>query len=95
MKVHLMDRTWYKLVDCLEEVTNFWNYGKNFTTVPTDNVYIPTRQTIMNKPDLLEGDRDDVSYKFNMNRLSPAHTLNTLKGFKMNPPPGNKLVPTP
>ena len=80
-----MDRTWYKLVDALEDVTNFWSFGRDFTTMPTYNVYVPTRTHILDKPDMLDGEKDDLGYQFNLNRVSPVHYLNTMKGYKMLP----------
>lgn len=87
----MLDRTWYKLVDALEEVTNFWSFGRDFTTMPTYNVYVPTRNHILDKPDMLDAQADDLSFRFNMNRLSPAHYLNTLKGYKMMPPAEKRI----
>jgi len=53
--------------------------------MPTYNVYIPTRHHILNKPDITEGEYDDLGYKFNLNRVSPAGYLNTLKGYHVHP----------
>ena len=47
VNAYLLDSEWYKLVDCLEEVTNFWVYGRDFTTMPTYNTYMPTRTHLM------------------------------------------------
>jgi len=80
----------YKLVDALEDVTDYWSFGRNFTTMPTYNVYIPTRHHLMDKPDMMDAQADDLSYKFNLNRLSPVNYLNTLKGYKMLPRPALK-----
>jgi hypothetical protein len=91
VKDYLLEGSWFKLVDALEEVTDFWAYGRNFTDMPTYNSYVPTRSHIMNKPDMLDGDRDDLGYQFHMNRLSPTGYLNTLKGYKMLP----KAAPRP
>jgi hypothetical protein len=62
VKDYLLEGSWFKLVDALEEVTDFWAYGRNFTDMPTYNSYVPTRSHIMNKPDMLDGDRDDLGY---------------------------------
>ena len=83
-----MDKSWYKLVDCLEEVTNFWSFGRDFTTMPTYNVYMPTKTHILDRPDMMDGENDDLGYRFNLNRVSPVSYLNTLKGYKMLPRPG-------
>lgn len=93
IKTYLLDRKWYCLVDCLEEVTDFWNYGKDFTTMPDYNVFMPTKNHLMNRPDMLDGDNDDLGYRYNLNRVSPAHYLNTLKAYKMSPPAENKPTP--
>jgi len=90
IKSYLLDRTWYKLVDALEEVTNYWSFGRDFTTMPTYGVYVPTRNHILDKPDMMDAQADDLSYRFNLNRVSPAHYLNTLKGNKMMPQPDTK-----
>ena len=79
IKAHLLDRTWYKLVDCLEEVTDFWNYGKDLTTMPTYNTYMPTRNHIMPKPNLNDSEGDDASHKYNLQRVTPYQYLNPLK----------------
>jgi len=62
IKAYLLDKTWYKLVDALEEVTNFWSFGRDFTTMPTYNVYVPTRNHILDKPNMLDGENDDLGY---------------------------------
>lgn len=93
IKSYLLDRTWYKLVDCLEEQTNFWSYGRDFTTMPTYNTYVPTRTHILNKPDMLDADHDDLGYQFNLSRVSPMSYHNTLKGYKMMPKASSKVNP--
>lgn len=87
VKSYLMEKSWYKLVDALEEVTNFWSFGRDFTTMPTYNTFVPTRNHVLNKPDMLDGENDDLGYRFNLNRISPVNYLNTLKGYKMLPKP--------
>lgn len=87
IRAYLLDNTWYKLVDALEEVTNFWSFGRDFTTMPTYNTYVPTKHHILDKPDMMDGDNDDLGYRFNMNRVSPMHYLNSMKGYKMLPRP--------
>ena len=88
-----MDRKIYSKVDALEEVTNFWGYGKSMFTIPTYNVYVPTRYHTINRPNLLDDSNDDTSYRYNLNRLSPYSYLNTMKGYKMNPQPGERVRP--
>ncbi len=85
VKEYLLDREWFKLVDCLEEATNFWSFGRDFATMPTYNTYMPTKTHLLSKPDMLDGDNDDLGYRFNVNRVSPSEYLNTLKGYKMLP----------
>lgn len=34
---------------------------------------------------MMDPEADDLGYKFNVNRVSPAHYLNTMKGYKMMP----------
>jgi hypothetical protein len=81
----LLDREWFSLVEALEEVSNFWSFGRNFHTMPSYNTYMPTKTHLLNKPDMLDGENDDLGYQFNMNRLSPTGYLNTLRGYKMLP----------
>ena len=44
----------------------------------------------MDKPDMLDGDKDDLGYQLNVNRVSPYFFLNTLKGNKNLPKAGLK-----
>jgi hypothetical protein len=60
VKAYLLDKEWYKLVDCLEEVSNFWSYGRDWATMPAYNTYMPTRTHLMDKPDMLDGEKDDL-----------------------------------
>jgi hypothetical protein len=90
IKAYLLDKEWYKVVDCLESVTNYWSYGRDWGTMPTYNTYMPTRTHLMDKPDMLDGEKDDLGYQMNLNRLSPFFYLNTLKGNKMMPQPADK-----
>lgn len=92
IKAYLLDRRWYKLVDALEEVTNFWSYGRDFTTMPTYNTYMPTRTHLMDKPDMMDPEKDDLGYQMKENRISPVYYLNTLKGNKMLPRPSPRPV---
>lgn len=59
--------------------------------MPTYNTYMPTRTHLMDKPDMLDGEKDDLGYQMNVNRLSPFYYLNTLKGNKMMPKAGEKV----
>ena len=85
IKAYLLSKDWYKLVDALEDVTNFWSFGRNHHTMPSYNTYVPTRNHILNKPDMMDGYNDDLGYRFNLNRLSPANYLNTLKTYQSLP----------
>lgn len=62
VKCYLMDREWFSLVECLEDVTDFWGYGRDFATMPTYNTYMPTRTHLMDKPDMNEPEKDDLGY---------------------------------
>jgi hypothetical protein len=57
-------REWYSLVDCLEDVSNFWTYGKDMVTYPSYNIYVPTKEHIIPKPDLTQDNDDETGYKF-------------------------------
>jgi len=72
----------------LEEFTDFWYYGRDFYNIPDYNVYTPVRHHIANKPKLGDDRKDDTSYRYDMNRLSPYNYLNPLKGYKMSHPAG-------
>ena len=74
----------YKLVDALEEVSDFWMYGKDLTTMPSYNVYVPPRHHILPKPNLNDEKDDEVSLRYNMSRLSAHHYHNPLKSKKFN-----------
>lgn len=47
VKAYLLDRTWYKVVDALEECTDFWSFGRNYYLAPNYNSYIPTNNYII------------------------------------------------
>jgi hypothetical protein len=86
------------LVDALEDATDFWNYGHNYVEFPTYNLYIPTKNTLIQRPKMSDDAADETSYRYNLNRLSPYHYLNTLKGktlllFLFYLPLGYKMSP--
>lgn len=85
VKTYLLNKEWYSLVECLEDVCNFWSYGRNFATMPTYNTFMPTKTHLMDKPDMFDAENDDLGYRFNAQRLSSSGYLSTLKGFKMLP----------
>ena len=74
-----MDKSWFKLVDALEEVTNFWSYGREMFRAPATNVYLPTRHSVFPRPFLGDEKEDDVGFRYNQQRISPFHALNPLK----------------
>ena len=75
----MLDRKWYKLVDALEEVTDFWTYGRDLTTMPTYNSYVPTQNNVVPRPDFDTKGDDDTKMRYNMSRVSPAYMHNPLK----------------
>jgi len=68
---------------------------KNLFTVPLANTYIPVRNTIMKKPNLLDQDfeSDELGYRYNdyskgdttRKRFHPLEQLNPLRGNRMGP----------
>jgi len=60
----LLKRKMFTLVDALEMTIDFWNYGDNLTHYPLANTYIPVRNTIMKKPNLMNQDDidDELGY---------------------------------
>ena len=82
----------FTLVDCLEEVMDIWNFGRNFNDIPNSNLFIPTKTTLMTKPKFIEAedelgfrliDKDDK--KTTTPRIDPTKPLNPLKGVKLMP----------
>lgn len=49
----LVHRETFKLVDALELTMDFWDYGNALYHMPLANSYIPVRNTIMKKPNLM------------------------------------------
>lgn len=45
---------------------DFWRTGKNMLKMPVANSYIPVRNTIMKKPNLLDEDleSDELGYRY-------------------------------
>ena len=90
--VKMTEKKIFTLVDCLEEVMDLWSYGRNFWDIPTHNLYIPTKTTLMQKPKFIEAedelgwrliDRNDK--KTTTPRIDPTAPLNPLKGIKLMP----------
>ena len=97
----LVDKEHFKLVDALEMTLDFWNYGQNLMHYPTANTYIPVRNTIMKKPNLLNEDDidDELGYQYNTEkdktrmRFHPMEQLNPMRGNRMGPGPKKLLDP--
>jgi len=88
----MVDKKIFTLVDCLEEVMDLWSYGPNFWDLPTHNLFIPTKTTLMMKPKFIEAedelgwrliDRNDK--KTTTPKIDPTAPLNPLKGIKLMP----------
>lgn len=60
----MLERKPFTLQDALESVMEYWMLGRNVWEIPTHNIYVPVKHTIMPKPDL--GDRrfDQLSYQW-------------------------------
>ena len=55
VQAKLVEKEMYKLVDCLEETIDFWHVDESdLFRMPLYNTYIPVRNTIMKKPNLLD-----------------------------------------
>ena len=91
-----MDKEVYKLVDALEETIDFWRVDGDMFRMPLENTYIPVRNTIMKKPNLLDQDleTDELGYRYNdyendktmtRRRFHPLEQLNPLRGNRMGP----------
>ena len=50
----LLEKDVYKFVDALEETIDFWRVDGDMFKMPLENTYIPVRNTIMKKPNLLD-----------------------------------------
>lgn len=66
-----MNREWFTLVDALENVTDFWFYGRDFYSIPDIAMYIPNSNTLINKPSMIDNHEDELGFRFNMTRMSP------------------------
>lgn len=46
---------------------DFWDYGNSMFHMPLANTYIPVRNTIMKKPNLMNEDfeNDELGYQYN------------------------------
>ena len=91
----LLDKKHFTFVDAIEEHMDFWEVGRDLFHLPTHNVYIPVRNTIMKKP--LMGDEDiiddELGYMYNnydskdktRQRFSPMDQLSPLRSNRMGP----------
>lgn len=89
---NLTERKLFTLVDCLEETMDLWSYGRNIFEVPTHNVYIPVKTTLMSKPKFIETEDELGVRLINRNdkstttpRINPLAPLSPLKGIKLSP----------
>ena len=71
IKSALLNRKWFTLVDALENVTDFWFYGKDYHTLPDIAMYIPNKHTLINRPSMIDNDENELGFRFNMTRMSP------------------------
>ena len=71
---------------------DFWTVGRDFMEIPTHNLFIPTKTTLMTKPKFVEAenelgvrliDRDDK--KTTTPKIDPIAPLNPLKGIRLQP----------
>jgi len=82
-------------VEALEETIDFWSVGKHMFHIPLANTYIPVRNTIMKKPNMLDEDveSDELGYIFNnydkkdttRKRLHALEQLSPLRSNRMGP----------
>ena len=89
---NLTERKLFTLVDCLEETMDLWSYGRNIFEVPTHNVYIPVKTTLMSRPKFIETEDELGVRLINRNdkstttpRINPLAPLSPLKGIKLTP----------
>ena len=81
MQTYLLNKRNYTVVDCLEEVIDLHRYGSTKFNFPITNSYVPTKQNIMTRPDLMNNtEEDDLGMRYNMSRVSPHYYHNPLKG---------------
>lgn len=64
MQAALLRGEWFKLVDALDDTVDMWHYGRNMFNWPTHNTFLPSKYTIMPKPNLLDKKFDDMSFQF-------------------------------
>lgn len=91
----LLEKSHYRFVDALEETMDLVTIDSHLFIWPLANTYIPVRNTIMKKPNLLDQDMesDEFGYRFNdyskndttRKRFHPLEQLNPLRGNRMGP----------
>lgn len=54
VQAKLLRRDQFKLVEAFEETIDFWQTNLHLFTQPEANVYIPVRNTIMKKPNMMD-----------------------------------------
>lgn len=91
----LIEKKNFTFVDAIEEYMDFWEVGRDLFHLPTHNVYIPVRNTIMKKPFMNDEDiiDDELGYMYNnyaakdltRQRFSPMDQLSPLRSNRMGP----------
>ena len=79
----------------MEETMDFWRCGLHMFHIPLANTYIPVRNTIMKKPNLLDEDLEDDEFGYMFNnydakdktrvKLHPMEQLSPLRSNRMGP----------
>ena len=94
MQWHLGEKEIFKLVDALETTMRFYDLGNFPFHMPVHNTYIPVRNTIMKKPNLLDEDieDDELGYQYQKEdhettrrRISMMSQLSPLRPNRMGP----------
>ena len=62
-------------------MTDFWSYGRSFTSIPKHNLYVPTQTTVMPKPTAWDS-IEQIGYTYQENRHSPAKYLQPVKAVQ-------------
>jgi len=79
IKQGLLIKEPYTFVEALEEVTDFWSYGRSIYSLPANNIYVPSRVTVMPKPKFNDNDNRTESLRFNESRVSKIHDHSSMK----------------
>ena len=88
-------RETFMLVEALEDTVDFFDIDGDLVSMPLNNTYIPVRNTIMKKPNLLDEDleSDELGYLYQeqskkdetRQRLHPMEQLSPLRSNRMGP----------